>query len=151
MRKIMFLLITVGFFSSFSVKGDEIEEIRETAMKNVKKFRGMSQTERKNYVAKKKKEALRRGAKLYSDFGCASCHPKGGAVEGKVMGMKIPDLKRVADRFPEFKPANDDVITLSDMINNCVVMFTDRGPLPLNSHDMRSLTFFLSSGDWFVK
>ncbi len=123
---------------------DEISKMKAMAKKNMKRFMAMSPKERKKYVLKKKQEAYQTGKSLFQSYSCSGCHPNGGTIGGKVMGMPVPSLKNVKNRFPNFKPGNDQVITLSDMINNCIVMFVNKKPLPLASKEMRSLTYFIS-------
>lgn len=144
MKKLLTVLTVGSFISvSFSQIGG-LEKMKAMAMENMKRFMAMSPAERKEYVAKKEKEALSLGEELYNSYGCAGCHPKGRTIGGKAMDMPIPSLKGVKERFPKFKPGNDYVITLSDMINNCIVMFVNKEPLPLDSKEMRALTYFVS-------
>ncbi len=145
MKKFTITFAFAGVVGASFSQVDEIERMKAMAMENMKKFMKMSPRERREYVSAKEKSAYMLGRKLYQDYSCSGCHPKGGTVGGKVMGMPIPSLKGVRDRFPKFKPGNDEVITLSDMINNCMVMFVNRKPLPLASREMRSLTYFVSN------
>lgn len=144
MRKLVFATLVSGIVGLSFSQMDSVESMKAMAMENMKRFMNMPSEKRKEYVKKKEEEAYERGRELYNAYGCSGCHPGGGNVSGKVMGMPIPSLKGVKERFPKFKAGNDQVITLSDMVNNCIVMFANKKPLPFASRDMRALTYFVS-------
>lgn len=60
------------------------------------------------------------------------------------MEMAIPDLHSSAATYPKFKVPNDAVITLTEMNNNCIVMFQMGKPLALGSQESRDLAAYVT-------
>jgi len=102
------------------------------------------------------KKSIAAGMKLFSDkslgtnnTSCASCHPGGGTVGGKVtamgMQMPIPSLKGAAATFPKWKMGARKVITLAQMNNGCLQMFMKGKPLSINDQRMADLAAYVTS------
>jgi len=133
-----------------------VEDMTKMAMGNMKKVMMMSPDDQKKYVMSTQSQSLDHGKDLFASaslgnngFTCATCHPGGKTTGGQVpmgkMKMAIPSLQGVAANFPKFKPGNDAVITLSEMNNNCVVMFLKGQPITLGSPDARDLAYYITS------
>jgi hypothetical protein len=67
--------------------------------------------------------AIARGQKLFTDLGCAGCHPRGGtiggtavAVDGTRMPIPIPDLRGAALHYPRI--AGPGIIATIGMLND---------------------------------
>ena len=145
-----------GAFAS-NLTAQESNPMVEMAMANMRKVMMMPKEERMSYVMQAQADSLSHGKALFEDNGlgtngqaCQSCHVGGRTTGGQVemmpgMAMQIPDLHGVAGTFPKFKPGNDAVITLSEMNNNCLVMFQAGQPLALGSEDARDLASYVSS------
>ena len=108
----------------------------------------------------KQQEAMARGKELYHDvktggggkgLSCNDCHPNGGTTGGEVeipmrdYMMPIPALSRAGATFPKYKIPNDTVISLQQMNNNCIRMFTGGKRLPLNSPESYALAMYTAS------
>lgn len=76
---------------------------------------------------------------------CNSCHPDGGTIGGKVMGMPIPDLHGSAETFPKFKEWAGKEVTLAEMNNFCIVQVLKGQPLDTESVEMKSLEAYIGS------
>ncbi len=126
-------------------------------MDNMKRIMMMPEAERMQYVQDTTKASLAQGEALFQDTklgtngqSCNSCHINGGTTGGKVemmpgMKMPIPDLHGSAATYPKFKVPNDAVITLTEMNNNCIVMFQMGQPLALGSQESRNLAAYVTS------
>ena len=140
--------------------------MKNGAMKNMDRvMMEMKPADRGKYINKVQDASIERGAKLFNDkkalsvngMACASCHPGGGTTGGEtetpmkseLTGMAyklpIPSLVGASARFPKYKVPNDAVVTLSQMNNNCVMMFMMAKPLPLDSVESRDLAAFVTS------
>lgn len=142
--------------SSAMPGGQSTQSMIDMAMQNMGKVMMMSPGERQQYVMAQTHESMDHGKALFAStslgtngFSCATCHPGGATTNGKVsmgnMQMGIPSLKGAAATFPKFKPTNNAVITLSEMNNNCIVMFEKGKPLPLDSKEARDLAAYVST------
>ncbi|MEE9166193.1 MAG: cytochrome c peroxidase [Candidatus Neomarinimicrobiota bacterium] len=116
-------------------------------------------------VMGKQQETLALGNRLFNDptlsgatqgVSCNSCHPGGGTTGGEaeippMMGypgwnLPIPDLHGSAATFPKFKVPNAEVITLSQMNNNCLMMFVGgKKRLPLNARESHAIALYVTS------
>ncbi len=88
---------------------------------------------------------------------CASCHPGGGTTggeaetpmaseaTGKPYKLPVPTLVGSAATFPKYKVPNDAVVDLTDMENNCIMMFMAAQPLDKKSPEARALTSYVAS------
>lgn len=144
------------------------EMMKNGAMKNMDKYMGTPdamKTELPKAVKEKQKTSLENGERFFNSTtalsangqACASCHPggatTGGTVQtpmkseltGKPYDLPVPTLIGAAATFPKFKVPNDRVITVSEMANNCIMMFMAAKPLPLKSQEMTDLTAYLHS------
>lgn len=142
--------------------------MKNGAMKNMDKYMAnMDAMTKKLPMALKKsqEETLKWGEKLFNDTkalstngqSCASCHPGGGTTGGEVetpmaseltgkpYKLPVPTLVGAAATFPKFKVPNDQVIDLTDMQNNCIMMFMMAQPLAKNSKEARALTAYVAS------
>ncbi|MFQ5639087.1 MAG: c-type cytochrome [bacterium] len=142
--------------------------MKNGAMKNMDKYMAnMDAMMKKLPMALKKTqgETLEFGKKLFNDpkalsangQACASCHPGGGTTGGEVetpmaseltgkpYKLPVPTLVGAAATFPKFKVPNDAVIDLTDMQNNCIMMFMMAQPLDKTSKEARALTAYVAS------
>ena len=142
--------------------------MKNMAMKNMDKYMvNMEAMTKKLPMALKQSQdrTLEWGEKLFNDTkalstngqACASCHPGGGTtggevetpmaseVTGKPYKLPVPTLVGSAATFPKFKVPNDQVIDLTDMQNNCIMMFMAAQPLAKNSKEARALTTYVAS------
>jgi len=143
----------------------DMEMMKNGPMKNMDKYMGSKEalmTKLPPSMMKKQKSSVEEGKKLFNDTklsangqACASCHPGGGTtggtvqtpmeseLTGKPYEIPVPSLVGAAATFPKFKVPNDEVITISQMANNCIMMFMASKPLPIASHEMVQLTSYL--------
>ena len=142
--------------------------MKNGAMKNMDKYMGTMEamkTVLPKAVMAKQAASLKNGKRLFNSTtalgangqACASCHPggatTGGTVQtpmkseltGKPYDLPVPSLVGAAATFPKFKVPNDRVITVSEMANNCIMMFMGAKPIPLKSQEMTDLTAYLHS------
>lgn len=130
-------------------------DIQPDALTNIDRYMKLGEAERMSYAQKAQAESLKRGEKLFasaslgtSGLNCQACHPDGKTAGGKIgMGnheIPIPSLAGAAKRYPKFKAANDRVITLTEMQNNCIVMFLKGQPLASGSQNAADLTHYIS-------
>lgn len=142
--------------------------MKNMAMKNMDKYMAtMEAMTNKLPMALKQSQdkTMEWGEKLFNDTkalstngqACASCHPGGGTtggevetpmaseVTGKPYKLPVPTLVGSAATFPKFKVPNDQVIDLTDMQNNCIMMFMAAQPLAKNSKEARALTAYVTS------
>lgn len=116
----------------------------------------MGPGERSNYIRKQTLETMALGRDLFAsvqfgrtDRSCDTCHPNGGSngLEAEVggVGVTIPTLIGAATAYPKYSPASDQVISLCQMINTCLVLFMDGRPLDLDSPEMVAITMYVSS------
>lgn len=143
--------------------------MKNMAMKNMDKFMagGMKDMMMKlpKHLKMTQQETIKFGEQLFNDKkalsangqACASCHPGGGTtggeaetpmkseVTGKPYLLPIPTLVGAAATFPKYKIPNDAVITVTDMANNCIMMFMGAQPLDPKSKEARALTAYVSS------
>ncbi len=142
--------------------------MKNMAMKNMDKYMAnMEAMTKKLPMALKdsQESTLAMGEKLFNDTkalstngqSCASCHPGGGTTggeaetpmaseaTGKPYKLPVPTLVGAAATFPKFKVPNDQVIDLTDMQNNCIMMFMAAQPPAKNSKQARALTAYVSS------
>lgn len=117
------------------------------------------------HVMMKQQEALAYGKEIFNDpalagatrgLSCNSCHPDGATTGGEaeippMMGypgwkLPIPGLIGAAATFPKFKVPNGEVISLAQMNNNCLVMFSGgTHRLPLNAKESHALNLYVTS------
>jgi len=141
-----------------------------TAMKNIDKAMGMmmggpeDMKMMQEMIMKRHAEVLAKGEKLFNDpklggaskgISCASCHPQGGTTGGKAeipkmhgygpFQIPIPSLIGAAASFPKFKAPNADIITISQMNNNCTAMFVGGKRLSLNGEESHALTLYVTN------
>ncbi len=142
--------------------------MKNMAMKNMDKYMASKQAMMQNLpkrLMSTQKEAIKWGEELFNDKkalgtngqACASCHPGGGTtggeaetpmaseLTGKPYKLPIPTLVGAAATFPKYKVPNDQVVTLTDMQNNCIQMFMAAQPLDPTSKEARALTAYVSS------
>lgn len=142
--------------------------MKNMAMKNMDKYMATMEamTQKLPMAMKESQEStLKWGEELFNDTkalgtngqACASCHPGGGTTggeaetpmaseaTGKPYKLPVPTLVGAAATFPKFKVPNDQVIDLTDMQNNCIMMFMAAQPLAKNSKKARALTTYVSS------
>ncbi len=142
--------------------------MKNMAMKNMDKYMvNMDAMMKKLPMALKgsQEATMKRGEELFNNAkalgtngqACASCHPGGGTtggevetpmaseVTGKPYKLPVPTLVGAAATFPKFKVPNDQVITLTDMANNCIMMFMAAQPMDPKSSEARALTAYVSS------
>lgn len=147
---------------------DQKMMMKNGAMKNMDKYMGSMEamTKKLPMALKQSQEAtLKWGEKLFNDTkalgtngqACASCHPGGGTTGGEVetpmpseltgkpYKLPVPTLVGAAATFPKFKVPNDQVIDLTDMENNCIMMFMAAQPMAKNSKEARALTAYVAS------
>ena len=146
---------------------EDMEMMKNGAMRNMDKYMGSMdamRTKLPQAMMTKQKSSVAHGKELFNSKklsansrACATCHPGGGttggtvttpmksALTGKPYDLPVPSLVGAAATFPKFKVPNDTVITLSEMSNNCVMMFMAAKPLPLNSQESRDLNAYLTS------
>lgn len=124
------------------------------AMARLDRFMALGEGERKVFAFQAEQAALKRGEALFNDarlgstgLNCAACHPSGGSAGGKVgMGrheVAIPSLLNVAQRYPRYKPLDGQVITQTDMQNNCIRMFLKGQPLAAGSREAADLALYV--------
>ncbi len=130
-----------------------------SSMENMDKvMMDMSMEERQAHMMNKQGEALAYGGQLFKDRSlgsngqtCSSCHPGGGTTGGEAqipmteMKIPVPSLVGAAAKFPKFKVPNNEVITLSQMDNNCIKMFMQGKALDLKSKESIALAMYVSS------
>ncbi|HNA30266.1 MAG TPA: hypothetical protein PLQ64_07145 [Thiobacillaceae bacterium] len=125
------------------------------ALANLDRFMKLDPAARAEYSRQAEAASRQRGEALFADPGlgktglnCHSCHLNGGTVGGTVRvgdhEVAIPALHGAAQRFPGFKPGNDRVITLTEMQNNCIVLFLQGPALDAGSQRAADLTHFVS-------
>ncbi|RMF63496.1 MAG: hypothetical protein D6743_10620 [Calditrichaeota bacterium] len=141
--------------------------MKNMAMKNMDKFMASKQAMMKlpKHMMQTQQAAIKYGEQLFNDKkalstngqACASCHPGGGTtggeaetpmpseVTGKPYKLPIPSLIGAAATFPKYKVPNDAVIDVTDMANNCIMMFMAAQPLDKKSKEARALTAYLMS------
>jgi cytochrome c len=150
------IVLTVAC-TQFPQQAQAADPMMSGPMDNMKRIMMMPEADRMQYVQNSTKDSLAHGAELFQDTklgtngqSCNSCHINGGTTGGKVemmpgMKMPIPDLHASAATYPKFKVPNDAVITLTEMNNNCIVMFQMGQPLPLDSQESRDLAAYVTS------
>lgn len=141
--------------------------MKNMAMKNMDKFMATKDAMMglPMHLKKTQDDAISWGEELFNDKkalstngqACASCHPGGGTTggeaetpmpseaTGKPYKLPIPTLVGAAATFPKYKVPNDQVIDLTDMQNNCMMMFMAAQPPAKNSKESRALTAYVSS------
>lgn len=128
--------------------------LKTDTLSNIDRFMSLSATERMAYMQAAQDASFKRGQALFAStrlssigLNCMSCHPAGGSAGGKIgVGnheIDIPSLAGVARRYPRYKPANDRVITQTEMQNNCIVMFMRGEALPASSQEAADLTYYV--------
>ncbi len=129
--------------------------LKADTMTNIDRFMNLPETGRLAHMKAAQETSFKRGQALFANtrlssigLNCMSCHPGGGSAGGKIgVGnheIDIPSLAGVARRYPRYKPANDRVITQTEMQNNCIVMFMKGEALPASSQEAADLTYFVS-------
>ncbi len=169
---LVFVLATVGAqemkkHQPQPLTQEQMMMMKNMAMRNMDKFMASKQAMMKlpEHIKQVQEQAIKWGEQLFNDpkalstngQACASCHPGGGTtggeaatpmkseVTGKPYLLPIPSLIGAAATFPKFKVPNDAVIDLTDMANNCIMMFMAAQPLPKNSPEARALTAYVAS------
>lgn len=150
------IVITVGC-TQFPQRAQAADPMMSGPMDNMKRIMMMPEADRMKYVQNTTEKSLAQGEALFKDSklgtngqSCNSCHIGGGTTGGKMemmpgMEMAIPDLHSSAATYPKFKVPNDAVITLTEMNNNCIVMFQMGKPLALGSQESRDLAAYVTS------
>ena len=143
------------------------EMMKNGAMRNMDKYMGSMdamRTKLPQAMMSKQKSSVSHGKELFNNTrlstnsrSCATCHPGGGTtggtvttpmkseLTGKPYELPVASLVGAAATFPKFKVPSDTVITLSEMSNNCIMMFMGAKPLPLHSQEARDLTAYITS------
>lgn len=142
--------------------------MKNMAMKNMDRFMATKEAMMKElpkHLMKTQEETIKYGEKLFNDAkalstngqSCASCHPGGGTTGGEAetpmaseatgepYKLPIPTLVGAAATFPKYKVPNDQVVDLTDMANNCIMMFMAAQPLDKKSKEARALTVYVAS------
>ncbi|MFQ5651298.1 MAG: hypothetical protein ACE5IY_15285 [bacterium] len=142
--------------------------MKNMAMKNMDKFMASKEAMMQKlpkHLMMTQKETIAWGEKLFNDTkalgtngqACASCHPGGGTTggeaetpmpseaTGKPYKLPIPTLVGAAATFPKYKVPNDQVIDITDMANNCIMMFMAAQPLDKKSKEARALTAYIAT------
>jgi len=142
--------------------------MKNMAMKNMDKYMATKEAMMTMLPARLKESqdgTIAYGEKLFNDKkalstngqACASCHPGGGTTggeaetpmaseaTGKPYKLPIPTLVGAAATFPKFKVPNDQVIDVTDMSNNCIMMFMSAQPLDKKSKEARALTAYIAT------
>jgi len=142
--------------------------MKNMAMKNMDTYMASKEAMMKKLPKRlmmTQQETIKYGEKLFNDKkalstngqACASCHPGGGTTggeaetpmaseaTGKPYKLPIPTLVGAAATFPKYKVPNDQVVTLTDMQNNCIMMFMAAQPLDPKSKEARALTAYVST------
>ncbi len=142
--------------------------MKNKAMKNMDTYMASMDAMMKKlpmHLKETQDEAIKMGEKLFNDGkalstngqACASCHPGGGSTggeaetpmaseaTGKPYKLPIPTLVGAAATFPKYKVPNDAVVDLTDMQNNCIMMFMAAQPLDKGSVEARALTSYVAS------
>ena len=145
----------------------DMEMMKNMAMKNMDKYMGSKEAMMKELPMAMKGKQMRsmaRGQELFNSAAigtngrtCNTCHPGGGTtggtvdtpmaseLTGKPYALPVPSLIGAAATFPKFKVPNDKVITVSQMNNNCIMMFLGAKPLPIDSAESVNLASFVTS------
>lgn len=142
--------------------------MKNKAMKNMDTYMASMDAMMKKlpkHLKQTQEQAIKLGEKLFNDGkalstngqACASCHPGGGSTggeaetpmaseaTGKPYKLPIPTLVGAAATFPKYKVPNDAVVDLTDMQNNCIMMFMAAQPLDKRSTEARALTAYVAS------
>ena len=145
----------------------DMEMMKMGPMRNMDKYMGSMEamkTKLPQAMMSKQKASVDSGKSLFNNTklstngrSCATCHPGGGTtggtvttpmkseLTGKPYELPVPSLAGAAATFPKFKVPNDSVITLTEMGNNCIMMFMGAKPLPMHSQQARDLTAYVTS------
>lgn len=148
----MFMSSACAILIAASGKGD----IKRSMENRDRLMIEMGPGERSAHVAEKTAGTMSWGRDLFvsSELGrngqaCDACHPGGGTTGGEAhlgdVTMPIPTLLGAAAAYPRFSPASDQVVSLSQMINNCLELFMDGRPLELDSGEMVAITMYVAS------
>ncbi len=141
--------------------------MKNMAMKNMDNYMASMDAMKKlpSHLMKTQEETIKRGEGLFNDKkalstngqACASCHPGGGTTGGEVetpmpseltgkpYKLPVPTLVGAAATFPKYKVPNDAVVDLTDMANNCIMMFMAAQPMDKKSDEARALVAYLTS------
>ena len=98
--------------------------------------------------------SVKRGQLLFSDTtlgtsgtSCGSCHFEGGAKDNpqEMMGIKIKAFDNLGARYPQYVPMAKKVMTLSGMVNLCIVTPLKGEALVWDDQKLIDLTAYCAS------
>lgn len=102
--------------------------------------------------AKELAKSVENGKKLFNDTTlgtsgqtCNSCHMEGGTKAGKMGEMTVSAFDNLAARYPQFVPMVGKVMTLSGMVNFCIVNPLKGKALAWNDQKLTDLTAYCAS------
>jgi cytochrome c len=82
-----------------------------------------------------------------SGMSCNSCHMEGGTKDNpqEMMGMKIDAFDNLGARYPQYVPMVERVVTLSAMVDFCIVNALKGEPLAWYDDKLIDLTAYCAS------
>ncbi len=98
--------------------------------------------------------SIKRGQVLFGDTtlgtsgtSCSSCHFEGGTKDNpqEMMGIKITAFDNLGARYPQYVPMAGKVMTLSGMINFCIVTPLKGEALDWDDQKLIDLTAYCAS------
>lgn len=116
----------------------------------------MGPGERSAYISEKTADTMSLGKSLFAgvqlgrnERSCESCHPGGGTTGSEAsvgdVSLPIPSLIGVAAEYPKFSVADNQVVSMVRMIDNCIVLFMDGGHVALDSPEMVAIAMYVTS------
>ena len=97
-------------------------------------------------------ESVENGKKLFNDATlgtsgqtCSSCHMEGGAKAGKMGEMSVSAFDNLAAGYPKYVPMVGKVMTLSGMVNFCIVNPLKGKALAWDDQRLTDLTAYCAS------
>jgi cytochrome c len=98
--------------------------------------------------------SIKRGKALFNDntlgtsgMSCNSCHSAGGTKDNpqEIMGMKINAFDNLGARHPQYVPTVGKVMTLSSMVNFCIITPLKGKALSWNDQKLIDLVAYCAS------
>ena len=98
--------------------------------------------------------SVKRGQALFEDntlgtsgTSCSSCHFEGGTKDNpkEMMGMKIKAFDNLGARYPQYVPMAGKILTLSGMVNFCIVTPLKGEALSWDDQKLIDLTAYCAS------
>jgi len=98
--------------------------------------------------------SIERGKALFDDttlgtsgMSCGTCHSEGGTKDNpqEMMGMKIDAFDNLGARYPQYVPMAGKVMTLSGMVNFCIITPLKGEALAWDDQKLVDLTAYCAS------